>query len=401
MYLIRSIIFIALISLLVLWSANAFAEAEMSGNLTSEFRYFYKSPTRKYQESDNLSVAAEPELYYRLPDSRDSFTFTPFFRLDENDSKRSHLDIRELFFHKVMPQWELKVGINTVFWGVTETVHLVNIINQIDMVENPDGEDLLGQPMVNLSIIENWGTVNLFILPGFRERTFPGRDGRPGTKILIDNDETIYESGAKENHVDFALRWSHSFDIWDVGISHFSGTSREPRFDPSVFSVNSNGEAELIPIYEIIDQTGIDIQSTFEAWLLKLEAIVRSGQDKRFFAFATGFEYTFFDVAASGVDFGVISEYLYNERKTEAMDNDLALGMRLSFNDIQSTEILAALIHDLENRSQYFYLEAQRRIGNSFKLSIEMRGVSNVENNDPLSSIEADEFVQIEFGYYF
>lgn len=401
MVFIRSLRVNVFVCLIVFSAANSFAEIELSGNIISEYRYFYNSPVRSDQENNNLSISAEPELYYRLPDSRDSFTFTPFFRLDENDSQRSHFDIRELYFHKVMPEWELKIGVNSVFWGVTETVHLVNIINQIDMVENPDGESLLGQPMVNLTIIENWGTLNLFILPGFRERTFPGRKGRPGTKILIDSDKAIYESGAKEKHIDFALRWSHSFDIWDIGLSHFSGTSREPRYDPLLFSVNSHGETELIPIYEIIDQTGMDIQGTLGAWLLKLEAITRSGQGDRFCAFATGFEYTFFDVVSSGIDVGIINEYLYNERKTEAMDNDLALGIRLSFNDIQSTELVAAVIQDMQNRSKYFYVEAARRIGNSFKLSVEMRGVSNVENDDPLSSIEADGFVQVELGYYF
>ena len=71
---------------------------------------------------------------------------------------------------------ELLVGINKVFWGVTESVHLVDIVNQTDLVEDLDQEDKLGQPMVNLALQHDWGLLNIYLLPYFRERTFPGID---------------------------------------------------------------------------------------------------------------------------------------------------------------------------------------------------------------------------------
>lgn len=390
-----------LASFILVLAAQSVSAIEISGNVTGEFRHFYRSAFRSGQESNNLSISAEPDIYHRFPDSRDSVRFLPFFRLDENDSERTHWDIRELKWHQVREQWELTIGIDRVFWGVTETVHLVNIINQIDNVENPDGEDLLGQPMVNLTLVQEWGSLDFFVLPGFRERTFPSRTGRPGSSVLINSDKAIYESGAEQWHTDFALRWSHTLGGWDMGASHFYGTSREPGFNADDFTVNGHGEIELIPIYDIIHQTGVDVQGTFDAWLLKLEAITRSGQGERFYAFATGFEYTFFDVASSGVDVGIIGEYLYDERDYEAMDDDLAFGVRLSVNDIQSTEILAAIVQDTENRSRSFYIEASRRIGNAFKLSVEMRGVGNVADHDPLKLYETDNYVQIEFGYFY
>ena len=389
------------VNLIIVFSVNYAGAIELRGNVTAEARHFYKSPVRSDQEENNLSLSAEPEFYHSFPDSRDSLNFIPFFRIDQNDSERSHADIRELKWHKVAPNWELRVGVDRVFWGVTETVHLVNIINQIDLVENPDEEDMLGQPMINLTLVQNWGSLDFFLLPYFRERPFPGREGRPGSIVSVSNDKAIYESGAEEWHTDFAIRWSHTSGPWDMGLAHFYGTSREPELDPSAFTINSHGEVELIPIYDIIHQTGVDIQGTFEAWLLKLEAIHRSGHGDRFFAAATGFEYTFFDIAESGKDIGVICEYIYDERDTSAMDNDLAMGVRLSFNDIQSTEILAVAALDVDNSSSYFYLEASRRIGDAFKLSIEIRGVSNVDDQDPLSEFEADSYMQLEFGFFF
>lgn len=374
---------------------------ELSGNVTAEYRYFFESPVRDNLEKHNLSVAFEPKLYHLFANSRDSISFIPFVRLDQNDPQRTHLDIRELKWQKVGGQWELRIGIDKVFWGVTETVHLVNIINQVDMVENPDEEDLLGQPMINLTLIQNWGNLNLFVLPAFRERTFPGRDGRPGSSVLISNDKAIYESDAKQWHTDFAVRWSKTIGPWDIGISDFYGTSREPRFDSSVFTLDSRGERELIPIYEITNQIGMDIQCTIGGWLLKLEAIHRSGQADNFFASATGFEYTFENIASSGTDFGVFGEYLYDEREFKTMNRDIAAGVRLSFNDMQSTEVLAALIQDTKYSSRSYYLEASRRLGNSFKLAAEIRGVANVDDRDPLVEFKADQYVQISLGYYF
>ena len=94
-----------------------------------------------------------------------------------HDGERTHFDVRELYWETFGETWDLRIGIARVFWGVVETQHLVDIINQTDTVENSDGEDKLGQPMINLSLVRDWGTVDLFVLPGFRERTFRGVSG--------------------------------------------------------------------------------------------------------------------------------------------------------------------------------------------------------------------------------
>jgi hypothetical protein len=373
---------------------------EFSGNMTGEYRYFHETPVRADQEDYNFSGSITPECYFLIADSRDSVLFKLFGRIDQNDSNRTHVDIRELKWNKVSEWWELTIGINTVFWGVTETAHLVNIINQVDMVENPDEEDMLGQPMVNLVFVTDWGNFSFFVLPGFRERTFPGRKGRPGS-IFILSEDPVYESDSEEWHTDTAFRYSHTFGPWDVGISHFYGTSRDPRFDITLYEINSKGEVELKPIYEIINQNGLDLQCTLSGWMLKFEGIYRSGQGDSFYAFASGFEYTFEDIFSLGMDTGIFCEYLYDERDTEASDNDLAGGLRFTLNDIQSTEFILAVIQDIENHSRYYYMEASRRIGNAFRLTAEIRGVDNVDKADPLIEFEKDQYFQVALGYYF
>lgn len=377
-------------------------QVQLSGYVSGEYRHFLEHGEGYATHRNNFSFATEPEVYYRLENGADSLRFTGFYRWDEHDDERTHADIRELKWHKVENSWELTLGANRVFWGVTETVHLVNIINQQDFVENPDGEDLLGQPMIHLDLVKDWGTVGLFVLPYFRERTFPGIDGRPGSRLLVDTDNPIYESSAEDRYTSVALRWSHYIDAWDLAASYFHGTSREPRFDPEFSTITPEGVVALQPIYEIIDQIGIDVQGTFDAWLWKLEAIYREGQEDPFFASAAGLEYTFFDISSTGMDVGIVAEYLYDEREgVVSTDNDLALGVRLTLNDINSTDFLAAAVTDLDNDSRYFFIEASRRIGDTWKLSVEAKGVENVAEDDPLFIYDGDNYLLIELAWYF
>ncbi len=373
--------------------------ADWSGNITLEGRHFSGEAASARQSNNNISLSAEPEFFYQFPDSRDNIVFTSFARIDQTDSERSHVDIRELYWQKIARDWELTLGINKIFWGVTETIHLVDIINQTDSVENIDGEDKLGQLMAQFSLIQDWGVIDFFILPGFRERTFPGEDGRPRfTPFIIDTDRALYESSDENKHIDYAVRWSNSIGIWDIGVSHFSGTSREPRFIPDF---SNPQQPVLLPLYELIDQTGVDVQATLEAWLLKLEAIQRSGQSESFAAAAAGFEYTFVGVFGSSADIGMVTEYLYDERDSQPLNDDLAIGARIALNDVQSTEILVAVLTDLDNQSNSYFVEASRRIGNAYTLGIELRGATNIATGDPVSALRQDRFLQIDFSYFF
>ncbi len=233
-------------SILLLATANASAlEGEFDVSATLEGRYFIDEPLREEQDnsSASFSLSVEPEYYLEWERNglQQSFTLAGFARLDQTDDERSHMDIREAYWHQVGETIELRVGVRRVFWGVTESAHLVDIINQTDAVENLDGEDKLGQPMFNLAWVTDFGTVDFFFLPYFRERTFPGPKGRLRPFLPVDTDNPIYEDGAKERHNDFAVRWVNSISGWDIGLSYFNGTAREPRLLFAVDDVQVNG----------------------------------------------------------------------------------------------------------------------------------------------------------------
>jgi len=228
-----------------------FSDWELSGKITVEELGFFHNKLDPQQHNNYLSAAFEPEIYKEWDNGKQSFIFIPFFRYSPHDNRRTHFDIRELTWLVVEQDWELRVGIRKVFWGVTEGSHLVDIINQTDLVENTDTEDKLGQPMINLALIRDWGTVDLFLLTGFRERTFPGVEGRLRTFPEMSVGDASYEKHGIEKQLAYAARWSHTLGDWDIGLSHFYGLSREPTLN---HQLSPTGSIQLVPYYELINQ---------------------------------------------------------------------------------------------------------------------------------------------------
>ncbi len=374
-------------------------EAEFSGFASYEARWFPEDaqfPGQLNGVQNSLSI--EPEWIIENGDHQ--FSFIPFARIDARDDDRTHADIREAYWLYIQDDWELLVGFNREFWGVTESRHLVNVLNQIDQVENIDEEDYLGQAMVNLSIQKYFGRFSFYVLPLFRERTFAGTEGRLRSPLTVDEDDAEYDSGAEQWHTDLALRYSHYVGDWDFAASYFYGTGREP-------TLRANQDAsELIPYYDIINQVGIDIQYTNEEWLWKFEGIVREGQGDTFAATVFGFEYTFFQFLNTNADFGVLIEHLYDDRDevnapVTAFENDLFLGMRYTFNDIQDTSLLAGSIIDLEDESYSMRLEAERRIGDSLKIEVEGQLFANARDDSVTAAFQNDDFIQLSIAKYF
>ena len=387
--------------LLVLPGVALATEGTWSGNAALEWRDFLQSPLDNDQHGNSTSLSFQPEYYREWNNGQQAFRFTPFIRIDGKDKERSHIDLRELSWTYVSDDWELLAGVSKVYWGVAESLHLVDIINQTDLVESPDGEEKLGQPMFKLTLVNDWGDLDLFILPGFRERSFPGRRGRLRTPVPVSNSDADYASSSGRDHIDAAARWQQSIGDWDIGLSHFSGTTRQPVFRPGT---DSSGRAVLIPVYDTIDQTGLDVQATLGDWLWKFEAISRSGQGARYTAAVAGFEYTLYGILDSGADLGLLTEYLYDERGSRAatpFEDDLFVGARLAMNDVSSSELLAGVITDLSNGSRVFSVEASRRFGQHWKLNLEARLFSNIASSDVLAAQRDDDYLQLELAYYF
>jgi hypothetical protein len=378
--------------------------------------------------------------------------FTPFGRLAENDDRRTHADLREGHWLHVGKDWDTVVGFSKVFWGVTESRHLVDIVNQDDQVEDIDGDAKLGQPMVNGNIFGDWGRLALFYLPYFRERTFEANNARFRGPLPIDVDDAVFESDMKQWHPDFAGRYDRTFGDLDLGLSAFHGTSREPGYD---IEITRNG-LFTVPTYGILTQLGLDALYTYGNWLWKLEAIQRWGPGDDYAAAVGGFEYTFSNLFESSRDVGILLEYNYDGRrepppalfpfnKTSAnkvkqkflkfarnptgpipfadqfgevvndgrieynngvppafFQNDVFVGTRITFNDENDTNLLVGAIIDVDNKGTYLQFEGTHRITDNWSAEVDGRFFIDIPKSDtPLFYVSSDSFVQVQVFRYF
>ena len=398
---IKRSVAIAMSVLLALSStASPAQEFDVTGFAGISSQSFWQTEQFDGQANGSLaSLQTQLELYWRSASGRQRVNVTGFGRFDSEDDRRTHADLREAHWGYEGDGWDLRLGISKVFWGVTESLHLIDVINQTDLVEDIDQEDKLGQPMVNLNLHRDFGRLELFWLPRFRERTFPGTDGRLRSPLPVNDGAAIYESDEGDGHDDFAVRYSHYVGDVDFGVYYFDGTSREP-----VFQLAESG-TELVPYYELMEQFGADVQFTRGAWLLKLEALHRKTNRESFAAGVAGLEYTLFGVSDSAADIGLLFEYLYDDRGPNAaptaFDDDVFVGARLAFNDAADTSVLAGAAVDRRTHARFVSIEAERRFRDNITTELRLRAFSNAEPQDLLSSMAQDDYLQLSANWFF
>lgn len=418
-----------LLSSLLLIHSGADAE-EWEAELEFEIRLFSEdspNPKSDYNESGSIATVINRVDYWR-----DAIIDTKlFFREDQHDSNRSHMDIRDLIVTLPVADFEFKAGIGGTFWGFAESVHLVDIINQTDFVESLSGEEKLGQPLLSANWYGQWGTVETFVMPLFRPREFPSAEGRPALPLpMSDNDDDYqYESSEREQHVDYAARWSHSVGALDLGLSWFKGTERAPRTvicfargsgrpntengpncdlesgfeEPTLAQqaaiaaglINEEElraaaieaaipDLQLIPHYDQTKRIGAELQWNLGNILAKAELLYGKQLGTSYHASVSGFEYTWANSLGFPLDVRVISEYLYDDRDTNTylnlFDDDLFVGTRFEFQDTQSTTFLLGATYDTNNYAIFYLAEGSRRLGNALSLLVEIHVFSHFDH---------------------
>ena len=386
--------------LIFLFSTSSQAH-KLSGEVSLQNRYYTEQGDFGNTDQSELNLRLKPQYDHGWDQDRKVIQVIPFLRLSDPDREKTAFDTREASFVGSWDKWELRVGISKVYWGVTESFHLTDIINQVDFVEDVDREERLGQPMLNPTYVSDYGNISLFVLPFFRERTFSGEEGRFRQALLIDTDRAIYEHASGQQHVDVALRWSHYIGNIDWAVSHFHGTDREPLF----LTETVGGVTSLRPFYVLTDQTTLELQGIFGEWLLKFEGLYKdSSQVDPFFAAVAGFEYTFTNVFG-GRDIGVLLEHLYDDRR---LDSDFGfyshwfVASRLAWNDEQAFELLGGgFFNGEEGLLTSLRLEASRRINDVWKWELEVNAIVDAADGEFLRTFENDDYAQLNISYFF
>ena len=370
-------------------------KAEWFGYMGGEFRYYPQTPLYEGQKNSYFSAVFKPQFSLRSTNGRHQLNFVGFARLDQYDNKRTHAEIRDLYWHFNSGKWELNAGVKTISWGKTESNHLVDIINQYDLLEGRNLEYKLGQPLIHTAYTTQKGTLELYLTTISRELRFPGEKGRLRPGFDIDYRNTEFDRKNGKYIPDAALRFSKSIKSFDFAVAHFYGTGRLPFFKKSDADV-------FIPRYEEINQTGIELQWLKGPFAVKAEAIHQSSSRQNIEAATLGIEYNTF--YKSGPELKWLLEYTYDKRGREqisGMNNDIFGAINLNLNDKQGTNLMLASTVDLKYGTTILYLKAEKRFGESWKLHLISNYILNSYTEDFYYLIRKDSFLEIDLLYFF
>jgi hypothetical protein len=368
----------------------------ISGYIETEHRYFIQEGLYSEQKNYYPSFASELEYNTSFNDGSSQVKAIVFGRYDLMDKKRSHIEIREMYYQKSFKYGYTSLGFKKIFWGVVESTNINDIINQKDMLEGINEDYKLGEFMWQNVFINSFGTFETYIMPYHRIIEFPGVNGRlrPPTDLDL-KDNSVYENDLENLYPSAAVRYKNTFGNFDMGINYFHGLSREPEILLEL--------SEIDIFYPVINQIGGDFQYTFSGLLLKSEAIYQISRGSNFGAFVGGFEYTLSNFLNTGGDLGIVCEYLYDERGNKSirgMDNDLFLGLRFSGNDISSTQVLIGGILDMSKSTQIYSFTASRRLNEILKLEIKGNWFHNVSQEEFLYLFKNDSMIQLKLLMY-
>lgn len=372
----------------------------LEGDLTSEYRYFLDKENANLNASDyrgNATVDLHLKYGKEYLGGTSNFILDAHATGDEHDNHRNRVDFNELAWRYSLPKFSLLAGMHTEFWGVTESWHLVDVLNQTDLTQNIDQHAKLGQMMIKASSQTEFGNFNFYVLPFFRERVFVGESGRLKPAFNVDKSLATYESSDRNHHVDLAARYSNTIGMWGFGIAQFNGTGREPLLLPVI---SQDKPLVLAPYYEQIKQTSVDAQMTADSLLLKFEAISHSSQAQNTYRSAVaGLEYTQVGAFGSRSDLGFLAENLYDERGEHAtmpFSNDLFLALRYVANNVAQTTYLLGVYAHRSTGAKSYRFEMTTRLKDGLTLSLEVQAFAKETPQDLFYSYRDDGYLTVK-----
>ncbi len=87
--------------------------------------------------------------------------------------------------------------------------------------------------------------------------------------------------------------------------------------------------------------------------------------------------------------------------RSNKFQNDVFVGTRLAFNDVQGTEILGSILEDMDHGSRCAAVEFNRRLSDHWSINMEAVAFLNVGQSDLLYETRRDSFVGLDLTYAF
>ena len=373
-------------------------EVEQRGEITVEASWYPRTAQYGGQQDSFLHLETRPEILV-YGDNAEA-QFQP--RISGGTGGGGQVDFREAHVSGRTGEMDYLVGSTILFWGKVESYNPADIVNALDYSRGLLRSEKRGAPMVRLSWPAGPGQIALLAID-FVENIYPGNALRERPALPVNDNAATFSGGAGRDDIATAARWSGYFGDIDLGVSWFRGPGHAPRLLP-----RANGT--LTPDYSRITQLALDIQSLHGDTAIKAEVIHRRGQYDRlgsassYAAGVAGIEHNLYDLAASGRDLVLIAEYARDDRRGRShsgFQNDLILGGRWLWNDVEDTEILTLLARDLDNGAQTLTITADRRLTDSLSFEATARWPERLARDPNSTALARDAAVIASLTYSF
>ena len=378
-------------------SARAEFGTEHRGEIMVETSWYPQSAAYASQKNSFVYLEARPELVI-YGDSAEA-RIQP--RISGGTAGDGRIDFREAHVTARLGDADILVGNTILFWGKVESYNPVDIVNSRDFSRGLMRSEKRGAPMARVSWPLGPGQLDLMAID-FVENEYPALSARERPSLRI-TESTSYSGGAKRDDMAKAIRWSGYFGDIDLGLSWFRGTGHSPRLLPQT-------DGTLKPDYSRITQAGLDIQYLRGDTALKAEIIRRKGQYDRlgtarsYRAGVFGVEHNLYDITGDGRDLVLLAEYARDSRKGlshSGFQNDLTLGARWVWNDVEDTQVLGLLTRDLDNAAQTMTVSIGRRLTDELTFEASGRLVERYERDPNSTALSKDSAVIASVTYSF
>ena len=378
-------------------TAVAEIRTEHRGEITAEASWYPQGAAHAGQKDSFVHTEARPELV--IYGDAAEVLIQP--RISGGTPAEGTIDFREANVTTRLGNADILIGSTILFWGKVESYNPVDVVNSKDFSRGVMRSEKLGAPMLRLSLPAGPGELSLLAID-FTENIYPGLASRERPALPIAK-EASYSGGAKREDIANAVRWSGYFSDIDLGISWFRGTGLAPRLLPQA-------DGTLKPDYSRITQAGFDIQYLWHDSALKIELVRRTGQYDRlgtarnYHAGVVGIEHNLYGVMDTSHDIVLIGEYAGDSRRGlthSGFQNDLTVGTRWLWNDIEDTQMLALLTRDLDNGALTATVTIDRRINDQLTFEASARGTSRYASDPNGTAFQRDSAVIMALTYWF
>ena len=361
-------------------------------DIAATTRYYFEPSATTQINIDDFAYGARGELQAAHRFGAIKFDAKLFANWDSADENRRYGDIRQAKLAGRWGDFGAAAGIDTFFWGVSESINLVNVINQSDIRESIDNKVKQGQTFAALNYRLDAGELGVYFFPRFVARDFPLRPAY-GLPVSADN---RYESDDKNGGV--AARGLFYLDDFEFALGYFNGTRRDPLLLPQPQL------GKLTPWYIQTENFLFDAVYLTDSLIYKLEFKTGRELGGGFVASNLGIEYPVYALGETLQDMVLIAEYVFDDRAEQAEShgqNDLFIGSKFAFAE-NAAQVRLLYSYDWDHSSQYAEASCQYRLNDYLRIKAKVMGVlSATPDAQRLYALKNEQFAKFSIHYAF